>query len=245
MSAPAPAPRLGPPSLATTASVTTWGHLSWIPWFWFGGALVFGAVVVAVGIWGEMSTSVWEGITSWLAWVVFAAGVTTVTSYARSFVANGITRDRLSSSTIVSVVAIAVLGGLVAVVGYAVEDLVYGVHGWRQELRDGSVVDGVGSILGLGLGYLAVLPAYFASGWLVGLAWSRLPWVPFLLALVPALAPLALVELVVLPSGWLALEQLDDLSRLPLVLAALASVAVAAVAIVVARRLTRDLAIDP
>lgn len=172
--APTPPPG-GPPSLVATASVTTWGHLSWVPWFWFGGALAFTGIVIAVGTWGEVTSSIWQGVTSWLAWVVFAAGVTTVTSYARTFVANGVTRERLSTSSIVSAVVIAVLGGAVAALGYAAEDLVYGLQGWPQQLHDDGVVDGPGSIVGLGLAYFAVLPVYFASGWLVGVAWNRLP----------------------------------------------------------------------
>lgn len=68
---------------------------------------------------------------------------------------------------------------------------------------------------------------------------------PFAASLVPAVAPIFLVEAVVLRSGSFEVGALEGVGRLPLVAAVPVALGVAAVGVAVARRLTRDLVVEP
>lgn len=235
-----PAPRrLGPPPLSETAALTTFGHLAWLVWFWVGVAAVFALALVAVGIWGELTSSLWQDLTGWLSWVILAAGITTVPTFGPMLVGNGVTRSQLSWSSLAAMVAIAAIGGVYVGVGYVVEHLVYDRHGWTQELQGGDVLGGWAGALGLGLAAGLTLACYYAAGWVVGAAYLAFGWVAFVATTVAAAVPVVLAELALRGGTWSTFDVLADVPALPGPVGAVAVVAVAVATAAAASRVTR------
>jgi hypothetical protein len=229
------------PTLWSTATVPVYGHLSWVGWFWAGAGVVLAIGLVLAGRFGELDDSLWQDVTNVLAWVTFAAGVTTVPVYGPIFAANGMTRHRLARSAIVAAAAVCLLGGLAAAAGYTVEHLVFRSQGWPHVVEGGGGVDGALSIAGLTVGYVATLTCFYASGWLVGIAYLRLGWVAFIVSLVPAAIPLAATQLL-LGSGPLMSESPLEL---PLAVGIAGSLVIAAAAAAVATAVGRGVTYDP
>lgn len=229
------------PSTWTTAMVPTWGHLSWIGWFWVGAGIVLAGALVLGSRYGRFDDSFWQGVTTVLAWVTFAAGVTTVPVYGPIFIANGMTRQRLARSAVVAAVAVCVVGGLAAALGYAIEHVVFDANGWTHRIEDGVTVTGFASIAPIAVSYVASLACFYASGWLVGIAYLRLGWVAFILALVPAAVPIVASEALLRSTTVLGSSPIE----LPLAVGIAGAFAVAAVGGVVATRLGRDVTFQP
>jgi hypothetical protein len=234
----------GPAPLATTASMTTLGHLAWIGWLWLATAVVVVAIVLATGV-GDASSSgdsLWQGAgAGWQRWLLLGAGAATTSTFGPMLIGNGVTRARLSASVQVSMVLLAVLGSLFIVGGYLLEGALYDA---QQRLDDGRTVDGVGMLAGLGVRYALTLAVSFLSGWLIGIGFYRygrdggIPLIPL------CLVPLALVELLLLGGGTgLSVGPLEDVSGPPLAVAAPAALAVIAAGAAVATRYTRGLAL--
>lgn len=240
------------PRLLDTAAIPTFGHLSWVVWFWAGGAVLFVLAMVvmsitddadSITIFGGDSNSLWSGLISIQAWIVFGAGVTSIPSYGSTFLANGSTRAQLSRSTVVALVVVCALGGLYALVGYGVEHVVYDAKGWEHALPDGRAVDGIGPLVSVGVTYAATLACYFVAGWLVGIAYLRLGWVLFVLSLIPAALPIAAAD--VFLDGASTTDLTQHWSRPPLALGLLAVAAVVALSCTVATRFTREVVFEP
>lgn len=239
--------RSQPAPLSTTASVTTFGHLAWLGWVWVVTAVVVLGIVVIVGASpeGDLDSSLWQGAAAgWQRWLVLAAGVTTTSTFAPMLVGNGVTRAQLARSVVVTGVVLAVLGTLVIVAGYLVEGVLFDRNGWTQALRgDDGVVDG-GTLPGLALRYGLGLAAAFVSGWLIGLGFYRFAREKAILLIVPGIIPLVLTELLLLHGGTgVTIGAPDDIDGPPLALGAPGALAVTAIAVLVAARANRELAL--
>ena len=229
------------PQLTTTSGMLTYRHLSWLVWTWVAASIVYAGVVTAVARWGSVDQGLWQSVAAgWQRYVVFGAGVTTTTTYLRTFLRNGVSRSLLSSASTVSAALIGLIGAAWISAGYVAEKLTYDHYGWVQELNS-TTVFGWSDLWRVGLETPLVLAAYFISGWIVGAGFYRFGVVGGIALTVPGLVPAALVELfasrdfggidLAVRAGW------SD--RPPLALTVGTGLAVVAASAWLARRVTR------
>ena len=238
---------VGPPALSTTAAITTLGHLGWLGWVWLAVALLYGVAMVPISIFAELDgNSIWQdAVAGWQQWLVFAAGITTVPTFAKLMITNGVTRSQLSKSSIIAMVAIAVIGGTFIAAGLAAEGLVYDINNWSRELRGGDSAPGFATIVGIGADSVIVLCAYFVTGWLAVAGIYRLGWILGVMFGVVAIVPAAFAELVLRVDAGTRIDVLDDAAPdLPAAVWMLATVAVVAVASLAATWMTSEIELD-
>ncbi|MBL7497342.1 hypothetical protein I6A84_02100 [Frankia sp. CNm7] len=246
-----PAPRAGRasggrPSLGNTGAITSVGSLMWMGVLWLVVAVIFAIVLgVLAATDGSLDHSLWQrAVAGWQRWILLAAGVTMTTTFGPMLVGNGATRARLASASAVAMVVLALAGSLFITVGYGLEGLAFDGLGWRHDLRDGQDLDGAAGYARLGAGYLALFAAYFASGWLIGIARGVLGSDDFVVLIPPAVVPAAVAELLLmrdlagLPFGGRGFGWVPEPAYPVGMLAVVAAVVVAAL---VARRATRAL----
>jgi hypothetical protein len=239
-----PAP--GRPPMVTTAAITTLGHLAWIAWVWLAfGVVVLGAIA-GYGVFGDgaIDESMWQNFAAgWQRWLLLAAGFATTATFAPMLVGNGVTRAQMSSSVLVTMVALAVLGGLYIAVGFLIEGALFGANDWTHVL-DGGRTLGARMIAGLGLRYALGLAVSFVAGWLMGIGFYRFGNETGLPLIIPCALPIVAVELLLLDgAGGLGIGPMQDWAGPPLAVGALASVAVIAVTGLVGVRYNRELAL--
>ena len=205
---------VGPPALSTTAAITTIGHLGWLGWVWLTVALLYGVAMIPVSIFADLDgNSIWQdAVAGWQQWLLFAAGITTVPTFAKMMITNGVTRAQLSKSSIIAMVAIALIGGTFIAVGLAAEGLVYDLNDWSRELRGGDSAPGVATIVGIGVDSALVLCAYFVTGWLAVAGIYRLGWILGAMFGVVAIVPAAFSELVLGVDAGTRVDVLDDMA---------------------------------
>jgi hypothetical protein len=223
-----------PPPLANVAAITTAGTMIWIGLLWLVVVAGFGIVLGVVAAVGSSDHSVWQhGFSGWQRFIPFAAGLSMTSAFAPMLVGNGVTRARVATAATVTLVVVAVAGGLFVALGYGVERLAFDALGWRHELSDGRRLSG-GGYVRAGVAYAALFACYFASGWLIGVARGVLGRDEFAPLVVPALIPAVVAELLLrsevtgLPfAGRLGLDRLPQPSLTLGLLAALTATALA------------------
>jgi hypothetical protein len=160
-------------------------------------------------------------------------------------ITNGVTRSQLSKSSIIAMVAIAVIGGTFIAAGLAAEGLVYDINDWSRELRGGDSAPGFATIVGIGADSVIVLCAYFVTGWLAVAGIYRLGWILGAMFGVVAIVPAAFAELVLRVDAGTRIDVLDDAAPdLPAAVWMLATVAVVAVASLAATWMTSEIELD-
>lgn len=231
------------PQLTTTTGMLTYGHLSWLFWTWVVASIVYAGVITAVARWGSIDQGLWQSVAAgWQRYVVFGAGVTTTTTYLRTFLRNGVSRSLLSSASTASAVLVALLGTAWISAGYVAEKLVYDHYGWVQELNSNAVF-GWSDLWRVALETPLVLVAYFISGWIVGAGFYRFGVAGGIALTLPGLVPAALAELFASRDfGGIDLDARTGwFDRPHLALAVATGVVVVAASAWVARRITRAL----
>lgn len=190
-----PAPRRA--SLATTASIVVFGHLSWLGWLWGVILVLLPAVILVIAMaGGELSSSLWAsaGI-GWQRWVLFAAGVVTASSFVRMFVTRGVTRRRVGRSSVAAMLVLSTVGSLVGVVGFVMERALFAWRDWPHEFRSGPFE--ASGLPRIALEHGLLMCIYFLAGWLVGAAFVRLGNRAAIVTIPVCLVPPVLVEIVV------------------------------------------------
>jgi len=236
----------GPPPLVNVAAITTIGTMIWVGLLWLAVAAVLGIVIGVVAAAGSADHSLWQhGFVGWQRFILLAAGLSMTSTFVPMLVGNGVTRARVATAATVTLVVVAVAGGLFVALGYGVEGLVFDALGWRHQLSGGGRLAG-GGYVRVGVVYAVLFACYFASGWLIGVARGVLGSDEFVLLVVPALLPAAVAEFVLRPdsaglplTGRLGLDRLPQLSlTLGLVLALAATILATWVAHAASRHIT-------
>jgi hypothetical protein len=211
--------------------------------------VIITGIVIGIGAWGDLESSVWQGgAAGWQRWVVLAAGVTLISTFAPMLLSNGVTRDRLALAGIVTGLALAALTALFATLGYLVEGVVFArndvTHTW----------DAFGDRTGHAIG-AAMLPtafveyaigvyAAYVTGWQVAIGFFRSDVVTGILKVPVAVLPLIAIELLVGESPAAFLDNTWFTGRdVPFALTVAGSLAVLGVATLVARRRTGEIAL--
>jgi hypothetical protein len=230
---------------ADAASIVFFGTVAWLAFVWLAATVVYGVVVACVARWGSVDESLWQSVASgWQRYVVFAAGITVSTTFLRMLVRNGATRRLLSAGAIATMAGLATILALWNVAGYSIEKVIYDRYDWPQTLRSGSPFEWADlprAAIDNGL----MVAAYYATGWIVGACYARWGAVGGTLRLLPAILPAAAMELLVAPDfGGVDVDALASwLNRPPAVVTIIAGGAVVWLTAMVARRLTRDVAL--
>ena len=245
--APAAVAPVRPAPLSATAAITTFGTLAWVAWVWLATFVVVTGIAVAVGIWGELESSVWQGAAAgWQRWIVLASGVTAISTFAPMLLTNGVTRAQLAASAVVTGLVLAGLTAVFAAAGYLVEGVVFAqndvVHRFGvQGTGHGGSVD-VATLPGLSLEYAVTAYAAFVTGWQVAIGFFRSDVAGGIVRIPAAIVPLVIVEVLVgrSPAGFID-NSWFSARDVPLVVTVLGAVAVLAVATQVARRRTAEI----
>lgn len=228
------------PTLSDAAAITTFGHLAWLAWVWLTITIVYAGVIAAIARFGTVDESMWQSVVAgWQRWVVFAAGITTTTTFLRMLVRNGATRALLSSASTVTMAVIGVVAGLWITAGFAVEKLVYDRFGWTQEVDGGTVLQW-SDLWRVALESPLVLAAYFVAGWLVGVGFYRFGVVGGIVLLLPSMIPAALCELVASEDVGGVGAATSWLDQPHLAITVAVGAAAIAAGVWAARRITRD-----
>jgi hypothetical protein len=242
VTAPAPAPARTHPDLEDATRVVLRGQIMWLPYAWLAGTLVFAALLIGVGRWGTVDDSLWPIGASWQRYLFFAAGVMTMTVFLRLLVRNGATRRLTSSATTVAGAGLAAFIGLWNVAGYSIEALVYHHQGWPQRLPSGRLFEW-GDLPAVFVSATLIVAAYYVSGWIVAAGFVRHGGVGGMLRLIPGLLPAAAMELVISPDFGGAGTTLWTSWRAHVVPMLAIGLAVLALSVAVARRITRETAL--
>lgn len=231
--APVPAHR-SEAALSSTSAILTFGHLAWLAWVWAGAAVVYAGIVTVLAVVGDgATTGLWNGVgAGWQRWLVLAAGCSTPWTFLAPFVANGVSRRRFSTSTVVAMGVVSACGAAFAVAGFLVERPLYDALGW--EVSSGVISERHPLLLLLHFGL--TYATYFVSGWLIGTAFYRFDVLPAILAIVPCSLPVVAAEL--LGSGVGDLTLFPELDDLPAAVALAGMALVVSAAALVATRVT-------
>jgi hypothetical protein len=234
-------PRRGPAGLADTASTMTLTHLSWLAWLWATVAVLFAVAMIIIGNVGELDNSLWRTVVaSWQHWVVGWAGLSTTTMFLPMFVGNGVTRARLASSAVVTMIVMSLASATFVLLGYLGEGIAFEVLGWPHVA--GSASDAIGGFrpsVELFVDHAITSAGFFTAGWLAGICWHR--WSMTALGALPLIVlPIAIVELAL--RGRPGVDLIDGLDLDPgLVVGIAASLAAIVAGCVVAGRLGKEL----
>jgi len=163
----------------------------WIPF-----TLVVAAIYVLVGLYGNLSTSVWEQATQAPRWFAGGLGVYLTAVYLPLYITHGQTRRQFATQMPAFVVVLAALLAALITIGFAVERVVYDLGGWLQALERAHLFDGVDQYPVVLLEFWLVFMVWIAAGALVGAAFYRRPGLGLLLVPV-VLAIVAAAELAV------------------------------------------------
>lgn len=199
-------------SLPAATALTTIGTLAWAGWLW--GLVIVGNLVafVAVVRWGSMDESLWAStFAGWQQWPMAGAGFTMVSVFIPMMTTNGVTRARVAQGAAVTMGVLSLILAAIITAGYAIEARVYDGQGWSQMLKAGgrtAADTGYPTIFAAHALYMAVV---FLGGWLVAAAWYRFSWAMLPPVLLAALAPLVILEVLVLQV--VDLGQFDFLER--------------------------------
>jgi hypothetical protein len=241
---PTPSPRATPrpPSITTTASVVSGGHLKWLGYTWAITAVVFAvvmALIIRVG--GHLDSSLWESAgASWQRYVIFAAGVSTLPSFLAMFVGNGVTRSQLSASSTVSMVVVATAGTMFVIAGFVAEGLIVGSVGWTQAMDDGYPAASAGEYVVLALRYAVIFSTWFSAGWLIGTGFYRYGTLGGIALIIPFAVPVLLCELLVgQAAASINVDVLHDHVQTPAAIGLLVGVGLVAMNATIARAFTR------
>ena len=245
---PTPAPRATPrpPSITTTASIVSGGHLTWLGYTWAITAVVFVVVMtLIIRFGGHLDSSLWESAgASWQRYVIFAAGVTTLPSFLAMFVGNGVTRSQLSASSTVSMVVVAIAGTAFAIAGFVAEGLIFGSAGWTQVMDNGYPADSAGGYVVLALRYAVIFSMWFSAGWLIGAGFYRYGFFGGIALIIPFAIPVLLCELLVgQAAASINVDVLTDHLQTPAAIGLLVGIGLVAMNATIARAVTRSAAV--
>lgn len=233
-----------PGSLGNAASIVFFGNLVWLGWLWVTVLVLLPLALLIIGLaGGNLTESLWaQGGVGWQRWMMFAGGVLTPVTFLRLVVTRGMTRRRLAQGSVVAMTLLSAIGAAVAVVGFTVERAFFSANDWPQRIKDLGVLEW-GDLPRLAVEHGLLFAVYYLSGWLIGSAFVRSGTVIGIASIVPALVPVAVVELTVSRSaGGFNIGALPDAVQDPAVaLSVVVALAVIAATSVLASRVTREL----
>jgi hypothetical protein len=165
------------PSRSDISTVLLLSHLAWVGWLWATVLVLLPIALVVLAVAGtDVDTSLWApGGIGWQRWIMFTCGVLTATTFLREFVSRGVTRRRLAESAVASMIALAVLTAVLAIVGYTIEAIFFRAQDWTHELQSEVRFSG-GMLPRLATEYALTGAVHFAVGCLVGAAFRTHHW---------------------------------------------------------------------
>lgn len=225
---------------------------------WLIIAVLVAAIMGVLSYLTEFDRSVWATGASatkvYLGVVGIIIGVTILPLY----VTNGITRRHFATGGSLVVAGTALVSGLFALLGFGIEEIVYGLADLSHLLEDVAAFGSAGRAATIFIAYAAASAAYMCSGWLIGSGFYRFGPFGGTLFILVALIPVVGTEyLISVESIWdsgvsiggpvgayasLPERVLGDVD-IPVAVAALISFAVTALGLLVNYRLLRDVTI--
>ena len=148
----------------------------WVPFL-----LVAVAISAAVGIYGTLSTSVWEQATQIPRWFAGGIGVYLTAVYLPLYIAHGLTRRQFATQVPVIVAVLSTVLAALITVGFAIERAVYALGGWPQALSRSHLFDTPDQYAVIGLEFWLVFAVWIVAGMLVGAGFYRRPVLGFVL----------------------------------------------------------------
>lgn len=206
---------------------------------WWGGLIVvIGAILTARARYATVDTSTWDWAGTPPQFLLLVLGILLPSLFLPRWVSHGITRRAFSFAGGIAVAAMAVTGGAIITVGYAVESAVYDAAGWQRALEDVPMhlFAHRSAWYLIAIQYTLLYSAWTITGWLIGASYYRWgPWRGTLL-LLPALLPVAATETIFDPYSAMLLAW-----GLPEQAAAIVGLAITVVGSLAAYGVTRNM----
>jgi hypothetical protein len=164
-----------------------------------GFTAILTGLVVVVGLathrWGELDHSVWVIAGAPVTIYLFVLGIMASAMLLSPLVAHGVTRRTFAAASGVATLALAVAAGLYMVAGFLAERAAYAAVGGAAELQEPHLFDATGQLHLVFAEYSLLAAANLVAGWLIGIGYQRFGWLGGTLCVLPALLPVAAVEL--------------------------------------------------
>jgi hypothetical protein len=221
---------------------TTWHAISRI-WIWTAVAITaiqVGVCWFAIGF----ESSVWlfvHGVSSVMLGVF---GIIMMPMFFSMYIANGMTRRNFIIGGAVFVVSLSLVIALLQTIGFGIEELAYGAAGIKDVLDRPLVFDSASDGLRVFAICFTTYIAYMVSGWLCGTGYKAFGPVIGTVLIPVAAIPLLLNDFILSEDwGWSSAVNESVRDVLPVGVACLIVLAVAAAGIWVNYRVARDVAI--
>ena len=182
---------------------------------------------------------IWEGSSVWESASVspkiflMIIGILLTPLSLASFVSSGVTRRHFIGGVSIVISAYAAISALIMTLGYPIEELIYDMNGWPQELQNPHLFTSSSQPGWIFFEYFCLFFAYFGSGWLIGSGFYRFHWgIGILLTLTSLLLAMAMEA--VLSSDWIGklLQTVLEVERTPHAVVVLLAIIVMALAVV-------------
>ncbi|MFI0419954.1 hypothetical protein [Spongiactinospora sp. 9N601] len=167
-------------------------------------------VAVAIGVLGDLESSVWERAVQAARWYVLVIGITVVRLYLPVYVAHGRTRREFAGQAAVFTLLFAPAVSALTALGYLLEGLVYRLGGWPHQIADRHLFGGPGQVPLVLAEYWAQYLVWVSAGVLLGAAFYRLSVGGVLLI------PVAAVPVILVHSATDLIQALPIIGRLPM-----------------------------
>jgi hypothetical protein len=164
--------------------------------YWAGFVLVVAGIIAAVARFGTVDHSIWEQAAAAPPWYALFIGVHVMNNVLPMYVAQGLTRHEFSiQAAIFALIFAAVLAALVTA-GFVLETALYRVMDWPQDLTERHLYAAADDFLLIFMESWLQIPVWFGVGALIAVARYRFD-ATGLLTIVPALIPIALVDIAI------------------------------------------------
>lgn len=169
--------------------------------YWPAIILIALALRIGIAVVNEFNASVWSAAVSlspiYLAVIGAIAGGVVMARY----IAQGITRRHFATGAMAMIVSCALIAGVITMIGYGVEEVVFSLAGIHHVLAEPSVFESASRALGVFASYVLLNAVYMCCGWTAGVGFYRWGWGGGALFLPVAVLPVMLVEWLV-GSDW-------------------------------------------
>lgn len=225
---------------------------------WITIALGLAAITATVSYFTAYDGSVWVAGASSAKFYLGVVGILMSVTVLPLYVTNGITRRHFVIGGSIVVVATAVIAGLLTLLGYGVESVVFDLAGMSDILEEQDAFRSVSRAALIFVAYTAGSAAYMCGGWLIGSGYYR--WgavggtVFILVALLPVIGTEYLLNADMIWDSGVSLggpagayrslpERIFGDVEIPVGLAALVAFALIAAGLLLNHRLLRDVTI--
>jgi len=211
---------------------------------WIGFTITVLGITLAIAALGEVTQSVWDPATQVPRWFAFFIGLQVAHDIMPLHIAHGQTRRDFAKRALVFMLMFAAATGALVTLGFVIERVVYAIAGWPQVLTEARLYSSATDYPLIYLEQLLVMLVWVAGGALIGAGFYREAASGGLMIGIGLVAAGITGWALGGVDGWgpgQLMHRFLDLEALPLAVAVLVVLAVAAGLVALTWRLVRDI----